>query len=54
MQGAAITRTRGPSSAGRRSSSPPAPAIAHESVSHTRTVTGAGAAPPSFTTSKWW
>ena len=54
MQGAAITRTFGPSVALSRSSSPSAPAMRQESVSHTRTVSFGGAASPSFTTSKWW
>ena len=31
-----------------------APAIAHDSESQTRTVTGGGTASPSLMTSKWW
>ena len=53
MQGAGITRTFEPSSPGRRSSRSRAPAISHDSDSHTRTVMAAGASAPSFTTSKW-
>ena len=52
MHGAPMTRTApasSPASAVRNSS---APAILHDSVSHTRTVIGGGADSPSFTTSK--
>ena len=52
MQGARTTRTSGPSFAGSSASSFSAPAIAQESESHTRTVTGGGGVSPSFTTSK--
>ena len=52
MQGARTTRTPGPSFAGNAPSRCSAPAIAQESESHTRTVTGGGGISPSFTTSK--
>ena len=52
MHGARTTRTPG---AARESSvsSRSLPAMAHESESQTRMVTGGGGASPSFTTSKW-
>ena len=50
---AATTRTSGPSSAGNRASRSPAPASSHDRLSQTRTVSGAGAASPSLTMSKW-
>ena len=57
-QGAAITRTSPPSSAGNRASRSFAPAISQARPSHTRTViAGAVGNRPSahsFTTSKWW
>ena len=54
IQGAAITRTSDPSRFGRRASKSRAPAISHDSESHTRTVsTPAKAASPLRTTSKW-
>jgi hypothetical protein len=53
MHGAAITRTLGPTSFGSLSRSCCAPAMRHDRVSHTRTVTAGGADSPSFTTSKW-
>src|SRR5207237_1087694 len=52
MHGARSTRTSGPTSDGSFAMRSSAPAIAHESVSHTRTVTFGGAFSPSFTTSK--
>ena len=52
MQGARTTRTFGPSLPGRSASNFSAPAIAQDSESHTRTVTGGGGVSPSFTTSK--
>jgi len=52
MQGARTTRTPGPSIFGKSFSSRSAPAIAQDSESQTRTVTGAGGVSPSFTTSK--
>ena len=41
MQGAATTRTPGPRSCGSRASRSPAPAISHDRLSQTRTVSGA-------------
>ena len=55
-QGAATTRTSAPSSAGRRSSRSPAPAISQDRLSQTRTVNagacGAGRSASCRTTSK--
>ena len=44
----------GPAGARERGVQRLAPAIWHDSVSHTRTVIGGGGVSPSFTTSKWW
>ena len=52
MHGARTTRTFAPSLPGSSRSSCSAPAMAQESESHTRTVTGGGGVSPSFTTSK--
>ena len=51
MQGARTTRTSLPSDARQFLQQRSAPAMAQESESHTRTVTGGGGG-PSFTTSK--
>ena len=52
MQGARTTRTSLPSIAGNSVSSFSAPAMAQDSESQTRTVTGRRRRLPSFTTSK--
>ena len=53
IAGAGTTRTPGPRSFGSRASRSPAPAISHDRLSQTRTVSDAGAASPSLTMSKW-
>ena len=51
--GAGMTRTPAPAASRTSASNLPAPASSHANESHTRTVSGGGAAAPSFTTSKW-
>ena len=49
-----MTRTAVPSKLGKRANRSWAPAISQDKPSHTRTVSGCGAVPPSLTMSKWW
>ena len=52
MHGAPMTRTPDPQALSSAACSASDPAIRHDSVSQTRTVSGGGGVSPSFTTSK--